>query len=73
MASLNHKPIEIMFHGICRQILYLIVAIEAPIVVRSTRRITRSEPESYLDNADDILRGNAGHSEFRGYVFSSAL
>jgi type I restriction enzyme M protein len=32
--------------------------------------MTQSELESYLDKAADILRGNADHSEFRGYVFA---
>jgi len=41
-----------------------------PIVVRPTRRMTQGELESYLDKAADILRGNADHSEFRGYVFA---
>lgn len=32
--------------------------------------MTQGELESYLDKAADILRGNADHSEFRGYVFA---
>ncbi|WP_425494914.1 type I restriction-modification system subunit M N-terminal domain-containing protein [Pandoraea eparura] len=31
---------------------------------------TRGELESYLDKAAGVLRGNADHSEFRGYVFA---
>jgi type I restriction enzyme M protein len=48
----------------------LLHTLEAPIVVRPTRRMTQGELESYLDKAADILRGNADHSEFRGYVFA---
>lgn len=48
----------------------LLSSLEKPIVVRPTRRMTQSELESYLDKAADILRGNADHSEFRGYVFA---
>lgn len=48
----------------------LLTRLETPIVVRPTRRMTQSELESYLDKAADILRGNADHSEFRGYVFA---
>jgi type I restriction enzyme M protein len=48
----------------------LLATLEAPIVVRPTRRMTQGELESYLDKAADILRGNADHSEFRGYVFA---
>ena len=48
----------------------LLTKLEAPIVVRPTRRMTQGELESYLDKAADILRGNADHSEFRGYVFA---
>ena len=48
----------------------LIVTLESPIVIRPTRRMTQGELESYLDKAADILRGNADHSEFRGYVFA---
>lgn len=48
----------------------LLTSLEAPIVVRPTRRMTQGELESYLDKAADILRGNADHSEFRGYVFA---
>ncbi|MBS0575791.1 MAG: N-6 DNA methylase, partial [Proteobacteria bacterium] len=44
--------------------------LESPIVIRPTRRMTQGELESYLDKAADILRGNADHSEFRGYVFA---
>lgn len=44
--------------------------LESPIVLRPTRRMTQGELESYLDKAADILRGNADHSEFRGYVFA---
>lgn len=40
------------------------------IIIRPTRRMTQGELESYLDKAADILRGNADHSEFRGYVFA---
>jgi type I restriction enzyme M protein len=47
-----------------------LTTLEAPIVVRPTRRMTQGELESYLDKAADILRGNADHSEFRGYVFA---
>lgn len=32
--------------------------------------MTQGELESYLDTAANILRGNADHSEFRGYVFA---
>lgn len=45
-------------------------SLSIPIVVRPTRRMTQSELESYLDTAANILRGNADHSEFRGYVFA---
>ena len=38
--------------------------------VRPTRRMTQGELENYLDKAADILRGNADHSEFRGFVFA---
>ncbi|MEZ5657694.1 MAG: class I SAM-dependent DNA methyltransferase [Burkholderiaceae bacterium] len=48
----------------------LLSALESPIVIRPTRRMTQGELESYLDKAADILRGNADHSEFRGYVFA---
>ncbi len=48
----------------------LLTSLEAPIVVRPTRRMTQGELESYLDKAADILRGNADHSEFRGFVFA---
>ena len=48
----------------------LLAGLETPIVVRPTRRMTQGELESYLDKAADILRGNADHSEFRGYVFA---
>ena len=48
----------------------LLKTLESPIVVRPTRRMTQGELESYLDKAADILRGNADHSEFRGYVFA---
>lgn len=48
----------------------LLSTLESPIVVRPARRMTQSELESYLDTAANILRGNADHSEFRGYVFA---
>lgn len=32
--------------------------------------MTQRELETYLDTAANILRGNANHSEFRGYVFA---
>ena len=47
----------------------LLAKLETPIVIRPTRRMTQGELETYLDKAADILRGNADHSEFRGYVF----
>lgn len=48
----------------------LLVQLDTPIVIRPTRRMTQGELETYLDKAADILRGNADHSEFRGYVFA---
>lgn len=48
----------------------LLATLESPIALRPTRRMTQGELESYLDKAADILRGNADHSEFRGYVFA---
>lgn len=48
----------------------LLITLESPIVIRPTRRMTQGELESYLDTAANILRGNADHSEFRGYVFA---
>lgn len=48
----------------------LLSNLESPIVIRPTRRMTQGELETYLDKAADILRGNADHSEFRGYVFA---
>jgi len=48
----------------------LLSTLASPIVIRPTRRMTQGELESYLDKAADILRGNADHSEFRGYVFA---
>ena len=48
----------------------LLETLQSPIVVRPTRRMTQGELENYLDKAADILRGNADHSEFRGYVFA---
>lgn len=48
----------------------LLTQLDTPIVIRPTRRMTQGELETYLDKAADILRGNADHSEFRGYVFS---
>ncbi len=48
----------------------LLATLDTPIVVRPSRRMTQGELESYLDKAADILRGNADHSEFRGYVFA---
>ena len=48
----------------------LLETLESPIVIRPTRRMTQGELESYLDTAANILRGNADHSEFRGYVFA---
>ncbi len=47
----------------------LLTQLEMPILIRPTRRMTQGELESYLEKAADILRGNADHSEFRGYVF----
>lgn len=48
----------------------LLSALESSITIRPARRMTQAELESYLDKAADILRGNADHSEFRGYVFA---
>src|SRR5690242_17773802 len=48
----------------------LFTTLESPIIIRPTRRMTQGELENYLDKAADILRGNADHSEFRGYVFA---
>lgn len=48
----------------------LLETLESPIVIRPTRRMTQGELETYLDAAANILRGNADHSEFRGYVFA---
>lgn len=48
----------------------LLSTLQSPIVIRPTRRMTQGELESYLDTAANILRGNADHSEFRGYVFA---
>jgi hypothetical protein len=48
----------------------LLAQLDTPIVIRPTRRMTQGELETYLDKAADILRGNADHSEFRGYVFA---
>lgn len=48
----------------------LLEQFDSPIAIRPTRRMTQGELESYLDKAADILRGNADHSEFRGYVFA---
>jgi len=48
----------------------LLETLASPIIVRPTRRMTQGVLESYLDKAADILRGNADHSEFRGYVFA---
>jgi type I restriction enzyme M protein len=48
----------------------LLATLASPIVLRPARRMTQSELETYLDKAADILRGNADHSEFRGYVFA---
>ncbi len=48
----------------------LLATLDAPIVIRPTRRMTLGELETYLHKAADILRGNADHSEFRGYVFA---
>jgi type I restriction enzyme M protein len=48
----------------------LLARLATPIVIRPTRRMTQGELETYLDKAADILRGNADHSEFRGYVFA---
>jgi type I restriction enzyme M protein len=51
----------------------LLAKLDTPIVIRPTRRMTQGELETYLDKAADILRGNADHSEFRGYVFALLL
>ena len=48
----------------------LLTQLDTPIVIRPTRRMTQGELETYLDKAADILRGDADHSEFRGYVFA---
>jgi type I restriction enzyme M protein len=48
----------------------LLTQLDTPIVIRPTRRMTQGALETYLDKAADILRGNADHSEFRGYVFA---
>ena len=48
----------------------LLAKLDTPIVIRPTRRMTQGELETYLDHAANILRGNADHSEFRGYVFA---
>ncbi len=48
----------------------ILSTLQSPIVIRPTRRMTLGELESYLDTAANILRGNADHSEFRGYVFA---
>ncbi|MCC7100616.1 MAG: SAM-dependent DNA methyltransferase [Rubrivivax sp.] len=48
----------------------LLTQLDTPIVIRPTRRMTQGELETDLDKAADILRGNADHSEFRGYVFA---
>ena len=39
----------------------LLIKLDTPIVVRSTRRMTQGELEAYLDKAADILRGNELH------------
>lgn len=41
-----------------------------PINTQPTRRLTQKELDGFLETAADILRGNADHSEFRGYVFA---
>ncbi len=48
----------------------LLAKLDTPIVIRPARRMTQGELETYLGKAADILRGNADHSEFRGYVFA---
>ena len=48
----------------------LLAKLQNPIIVRPARRMTQGELENYLDTAANILRGNADHSEFRGYVFA---
>lgn len=48
----------------------LFSTLASPILIRPTRRMTQGELEGYLDTAANILRGNADHSEFRGYVFA---
>lgn len=44
--------------------------LESPIVIRPTRRMAQGERVTYLNKAADILRRNADHPEFRGYVFA---
>jgi type I restriction enzyme M protein len=48
----------------------LLATFERPIIVHPARRMTQAELERCLDKAAHILRGNADHSEFRGYVFA---
>src|SRR6266550_7355179 len=43
---------------------------ETPTVSIPLRRMTKTELDSFLEKAADILRGNVDHSEFRGYVFA---
>lgn len=59
-----------MTHGTQMNLDELLEKLQSPILVRPTRRMTQGELENYLDKAADILRGNADHSEFRGYVFA---
>ncbi len=48
----------------------LLAKLDTPLVIRPARRMTQGELETDLDHAANILRGNADHSEFRGYVFA---
>lgn len=68
--SVASEQFQSISNGAVMNLAELLTSLDTPIVIRPTRRMTQGELESYLDKAADILRGNADHSEFRGYVFA---
>jgi len=50
----------------------LLAKLDAPFVIRPTRRMTQGELETYLDKTADILRGNADHWRSLPWPMASA-